>query len=226
LRCMDECHALPHILPAPPVSGMFAGKAVLVVNPESMSSLAAVLGDGADYGLGSKVVTLTGSIAHRGTAEVSQGTTIQNIIDSFGGGVSKGKTIKAVQLGGPSGYLVAPNNFNHAIGCNAFDESYSSIGSGTIEVLTSDSSILNATKDIMAYLQAQSCGKCVFCREGCLQMLTILEDISENRARPHDLDLLVELGEEMRNASLCDFGRTAPNAVLSGIEFFRDEYRK
>ena len=226
LRCMDENHTLPHILPEQPASGIFAGKAVLVVNPESMSSVAAILGDGADYDWGSKVVTLTGSIAYRGTVEVSHGTTIQNVIDAFGGGVSKGKTIRAVQLGGPSGYFIAPSALNHAIGCNAFDESYSSIGSGTIEVLDSDSSILNTTKGVMAYLQAQSCGKCVFCREGCLQMLTILEDFSENKARPHDLDLLVELGEEMRNASLCDFGRTAPNAVLSSVKFFRDEYRK
>lgn len=226
LRCMDENHALPHILPAQPVSSIFMGKPVLVVNPESMSSLAAVFGDGVGYGQGSKVVTLTGSIAHRGTAEVSHGTTIQNIIDTLGGGVLKGKTIKAVQLGGPSGYFIAPNALNQAIGCNAFDESFSNIGSGTIEVLDSESSIVNATKDIMAYLQAQSCGKCVFCREGCLQMLTILEDISENKARPHDLDLLVELGEEMRNSSLCDFGRAAPNAVLSSIKLFRDEYRK
>jgi NADH-quinone oxidoreductase subunit F len=225
-RCIAENQVLPHILPAHPASGLFSEKSVLVVNPESMSNLSAVLGNGVDFSQGSKVVTLTGSIAHHRTLEVSHGTTIQNIIDSLGGGVSKGKTIKAVQLGGPSGAFFAPNALNHAIGCNAFDESFSSIGSGTIEVIDSHSSILNTTKDIMAYLQAQSCGKCVFCREGCLQMLTILEDISENKSRTRDLDLLVELGNEMQTSSLCDFGRTAPNAVLSGIELFRNDYEK
>jgi NADH-quinone oxidoreductase subunit F len=143
----------------------------------------------------------------------------------FGGGVATCKTIKAVQLGGPSGYFIPPGAVNHAIGCDACDESYSNIGSGTIEVLDSDAGILKTVTDIMAYLQAQSCGRCVFCREGCLQILTILEDISENRSRPRDLELLVELGEEMKKSSLCDFGRTAPNAVLSSIELFRDAYK-
>jgi NADH-quinone oxidoreductase subunit F len=226
-RCMDEHQPLPHILPADPVSSALKGRNVLVVNPESMASLATILGnESSDAGQGSKVVTLTGSLVHKVVAEVPHGMTVKTIIDSLGGGVSNGKTIKAVQLGGPSGYFVTPNALNHAIGCNALDESCSSIGSGTIEVLDSDASILNVAKDIMAYLQSQSCGKCVFCREGCLQMLTILEDISENKARPHDVELLVELGEEMRQASLCDFGRTAPNAVLSSIDLFRDEYGK
>lgn len=226
LRCMEEHQPHHHILPADPVSSALKGKNVLVVNPESMASLATILGnESSGAGQGSKVVTLTGSLVRKVVAEVPHGMTIKTIINSLGGGISNGKTIKAMQLGGPSGYFVTPDALNHAIGCNAFDESYSSIGSGTIEVLDSDASILNATKDIMAYLQSQSCGKCVFCREGCLQMLTILEDISENKARPHDLELLAELGEEMRHASLCDFGRTAPNAVLSSIELFRDEYR-
>ena len=227
LRCMDESRIPPHILPAHPVSGALSGKRALVVNPEAMASLAAVLGEeGIDADQGSKVITLTGSVAHPCTVEVPHGMTMQNIIDSFGGGISEGKSIKAVQLGGPSGYFIAPDALDYAVGCDASDESYSSIGSGTIEVLDSDACIVTATKDIMAHLQAQSCGKCVLCREGCLQLLTMLEDISAKKARPQDLDLLAELGEEMKQASLCDFGRTAPNAVLSSIELFRDEYEK
>ncbi len=86
--------------------------------------------------------------------------------------------------------------------------------------------MVDATRDIMSYLQAQTCGKCLFCREGCLQMLTILEDISDNRGKPQDLNLLAELGKEMRTACLCAFGRTAPNPVLSSIRLFREEYEE
>ena len=174
----------------------------------------------------SKVVTLSGSIIHKYTVEVPHGMKIRNIVDRIGGGVSNGKGIKTVQLGGPYGFFIVPDDLDLAVDCDASDESRSSIGSGTVEVFDSGSSILETTKDLMAYIQAQSCGKCVFCREGCGQMLTILEAISENKRKPQDLDLLVELGEEMRNGCLCGFGRAAPDPVLSSIKLFRNEYEK
>jgi NADH-quinone oxidoreductase subunit F len=224
-RCAEEKQPQPHMLPAYPDASEFLGKPVLFVNPETMSSLSAVLIDGKMDNRATKVVTLSGSAAHKCTVEVPYGTTIRNIIECLDG-VSAGKTIKAVQLGGPSGPFFAPDTLDLSVGCDSLEESRSNIGSGTIDVLDADSRIADLTKEIMTYIQTQSCGKCLFCREGCLQMLTILEDISENRRRPQDLDLLVELGEEMRTACLCEFGRSAPNPVLSGIRLFREEYEK
>jgi NADH-quinone oxidoreductase subunit F len=225
-RCIEEKQPLPHMVPTFPGASEFAGKPILTVNPEVMSSLSAALRDGMKDSKGSKVVTLSGSVIHQYTVEVPSGMTIQSIIESLGGGVSGGKIIKAVQLGGPAGPFVAPDDLALPIGCNAAGESSDNIGSGSIEVLDADCRIVDTTKSIMAYIQAQSCGKCVFCREGCLQMLTILEDISENKGQPQDLNLLVELGEEMRTACLCAFGRTAPNPVLSSIKLFRVEYEE
>jgi NADH:ubiquinone oxidoreductase subunit F (NADH-binding) len=223
-RCVAEKQLLPHMLAPYPAASEFMGKPVLIVNPEIMSRLSAVLRDGMRDGMESTVVTLSGSVMHTYTVEVPPATTICSLIERLGGGVSNGKTIKALQLGGPEGPFVAPDVVNLPIGCDFVEESSSGIGSGSIEVLDSDSRMVDRTKDIMAYLQAQSCGKCVFCREGCLQMLTILEDISENKSKPKDLDLLVELGEEMKAVCLCAFGRAAPNPVLSGIRLFRAEY--
>jgi NADH-quinone oxidoreductase subunit F len=224
-RCAEENQPQPHILPAYPDASQFMGKPVLFINPETMSSLSAALLDGGADDTATKVVTLTGSIAHQWTVEVPYGMTIRSIIECFGG-LSSGKTIKAVQLGGPSGSFIAPDALDLSVGCDAEEESRSGIGSGTIDVLDADSRMVELTKQVMAYIQTQSCGKCVFCREGCLQLLTILEDISENRRRPQDLDLLVELGEEMRTACLCEFGRSAPNPVLSSLRLFREEYEK
>jgi NADH-quinone oxidoreductase subunit F len=222
-RCAEEKQPQPHMLPTCPDTSDFMGKAVLFVNPETMSSLSAVLMDGKKDDMATKVVTLSGSIDHKWTVEVPHGMTIRSIIERLGG-VSAGKTIKAAQLGGPSGPFMAPDALDLRVGCDMEEESRSSIGSGTIDVLDADSSIVDRAKQVMAYIQTQSCGKCVFCREGCLQMLTILEDISENRRHPQDLDLLAELGEEMRTACLCEFGRSAPNPVLSSIRLFREEF--
>jgi NADH-quinone oxidoreductase subunit F len=76
----------------------------------------------------------------------------------------------------------------------------------------------------MSYIQAQSCGRCLFCREGSLQILTILEDILNNKGKPDDLDLLTDLGKDIKAACLCAFGRTAPDPVLSSLNLFRNEY--
>jgi NADH:ubiquinone oxidoreductase subunit F (NADH-binding) len=224
-RCAEENQPQLHILPAYPDASKFMGKPVLFVNPETMSSLSAALLDGGTGNMAAKVVNLSGDIDHKWTVEAPYGMTIRSIIECFGN-VSSRKTIKAVQLGGPSGPFIPPDALDLSVGCDAREESRSSIGSGTIDVLNAGSRMADRTKDAMAYIQAQSCGKCVFCREGCLQMLTIMEDISENRRRPRDLDLLVELGEEMRILCLCEFGRSAPNPVLSGLRLFREEYGK
>lgn len=215
-RCLEENNPLAHMLPSFAAASEFIGKSVLIVNPEMMSSLSAVVRDDMKNGEGSRVVTLSGSIVHKHTVEVPSGMAVRNIIGCFGGGVPDGKKVKAVQLGSPAGRLVAPDFLDNPVG---FEEECS-----VIDVLDSDCHIVNATKEIMSYIQSQSCGKCVFCREGCLQMVTILEDILENKRKPQDLDLLVELGEEMRTSCLCAFGRTAPIPVLSSIRLFRSEY--
>ncbi len=219
-RCLEEKRSLPHMLPVCPCFSDLAGKPCLMVNPEMMSSLSAVLRDGKEAGTGSKVVTLSGSVVHPYTVEVSPEMTIESIIGLLGGGASNGKTIKAVQIGGPAGLLIAPS----ALGVPS---DFDGVGeSGSIEVIDTESDIVDAVRDRITCLQTQSCGKCVFCREGCLQILTILEDLSENKGKAQDLDLLVALCEEMKTACLCDFGRAIPNPVLSSINLFRAEYEK
>ncbi len=208
-RCIEEKQPLPHMLPTlPGISGIFA-KPVAIVDPETMARISAM--KDAD---GTKIVTLSGNAMQKCTVEVSNGTTIRSVIENYGCGVSNRPVIKAVQSGGPAGAFVSPDSLDVAM------------DSESIEVFEADSSIVDVTHGVIAYIQSQSCGKCVFCREGCLQMLTILEDISENKGKPHDLDLLLELGEEMRTGCLCSWGRSAPNPVLSSLKLFRSEFEE
>jgi NADH:ubiquinone oxidoreductase subunit F (NADH-binding) len=208
-RCIEEKLPEPHMHPTIPNASELFKKPVLIVGSEKMARLSAPQNSG-----DSKVVTLSGSIKNKCTVEVTAGTTVRSVIEEFGGGVPGGKAIKAVLLGGPAGVFIGP------------DELDAPVDMDSIEVLDADANVVDVTKDIMAFIQSQSCGKCVFCREGCLQLLTILEDISENKGRPQDLDLLLELGEEMKTVCLCAFGRSAPHPVLSSVKLFRSEYEK
>jgi NADH:ubiquinone oxidoreductase subunit F (NADH-binding) len=225
-RCLEEGLSLPHVIPALPAASELAGKPALIINPETASILSAFHLRGPEESVDSKVLSLSGSVVHRRTVEVPVNMSVRTAIERLGGGVPGGKAMKAVQLGGLAGPFIDPGLLDLTIGSDAVEELCSGIGMGNIEVLDADSRIPDATKEIMAAIQSQSCGKCVFCREGCLQLLTILEDILENKRQPQDLDLLVELSEEMKTACLCDFGRTAPNPVLSGLKLFRGEYEK
>ena len=152
--------------------------------------------------------------------------TVRRIVEELGGGASNAKAIKAAKLGGPAGVFAVPELFDRPLGRMVGEESNSNFSLDTIEVFDSEACMVDAAKDAMEYIQAQSCGKCSLCREGSLQMLAVLEDIAENRGKPRDLELLTDLGREMKRGCLCAFGRTAPNPVLSSIEHFRGEYVK
>ena len=172
--------------PYPAIYGL-AGKPTLINNLETMSNVSAIFqngsrwysGFGTEQSRGTKVITLSGKAVHQYTVEVPFGTTLRSIVEDIGGGVSNSKNIKAVQFGGPTGAYFAVDSLDIQVDYETIEEAGSIIGSGTVEVFDSDSCAVEMTKDIISYLQTQSCGKCVFCREGSYQMSDILKDISE-----------------------------------------------
>jgi NADH-quinone oxidoreductase subunit F len=232
LRCMEEKQVMPYVRPPYPATKGFEGKPTLIHHLETMSNASAIFqkgwqwysGFGTEQSKGAKVITLSGNVVHPYTVEVPFGTSLRSIVEGIGGGVSNGKTIKAVQFGGPTGYYMTADSLDIPVDYEAIKQAGSIIGSGTVKVFNSDSCAVEMTTEIMSYLQTQSCGKCVFCREGTYQMADILKDISENRGKPQDLDLLMDLGEAMKIGCICGLGRTAPNPVLSSIRLFRNEY--
>jgi len=232
LRCLEEKQVMPYLRPPYPAIHGLADKPTLINQLETLSNVSAIFQNGSQWyssfgteqSKGTKVITLSGKVVHQYTVEVPFGTTLRSIVEDIGGGVLSGKNIKAVQFGGPTGAYFNADSLDIQVDYKTMEEAGSIIGSGTVEVFDSDSCAVEMTKDIISYIHTQSCGKCVFCREGSYQMSDILKDISEHLGKPQDLDLLIELGEEMKIGCICGLGRTAPNPVLSSIQLFRKEY--
>jgi NADH-quinone oxidoreductase subunit F len=224
LRCLEEQQPLPHFLPRCGTAEAPAGAPVLAVNVEMMAALAGVLTRELDDFPGSKVVTLSRAAGSVRAHEIPFGMTIRAFLDTVADETLNPDEIKAVRVGGTAGTIYPIDAADIAAGCDGADEFRSSLGSGTVDLIAGDADIVELTREAMSQLQAESCGRCVYCREGSLQMLSVLEDICRGCGSPADLDLLVELGEEMRMSSLCPFGRTLPNPVLSGIRHFRRDY--
>ncbi len=181
-------------------------------------------GIGTAANAGTKVISLSGAVVHPYTVEVPFGTTIGAIIEEIGGGVPDGLAVKAAQFGGPTGAYLIADDLGLAIDYDTLRAAGFIMGSGTIVVITDDTCAVEMAENAMSYVQTQSCGKCVFCREGTLQISEILKDIASGEGRAQDLDLLAELGEAMKVSSICALGRSAANPVLTSMKLFRHEY--
>ncbi|MBN1418002.1 MAG: 4Fe-4S binding protein, partial [Planctomycetes bacterium] len=179
---------------------------------------------GTEGSKGTKVFALTGRVKNTGLVEVPMGTTLRRIIYDIGGGASDGVDVKAVQTGGPSGGCLPREKFDLAVDYETLAGAGSMVGSGGMVVMDERTCMVDVARYFLAFLQDESCGKCVPCRLGIDRMLEIVTDIAEGRGRPEQLDLLEELGETVAETSLCALGKTAPNPVLSTLRYFRDEY--
>ena len=232
LASIEGKRGFPHVRPPyPAVKGLF-GKPTLVNNTETYAQLPYILRYGAekfntigsDNSKGTKVFSLAGKIARGGLIEVPMGITIQQIVDEIGGGVADGKKLKAVQIGGPSGGCVPYWLADTSIDFNSLSEVGAMMGSGGLVVLDETDCMVDIARYFLSFTQDESCGKCTFCRIGTKRMLDILERITQGKGKPSDLDELDKIAEWTQKGSLCGLGRTAPNPVLSTLEYFRDEY--
>ena len=218
--------------PFPAVSGLW-GKPTNINNVETWASVAIIIQKGADwyanYGTegskGTKTFSLAGKVERTGLIEVPFGMTMRQIICEIGGGILAGKRFKAVQTGGPSGGCLPADFLDTAIDYDSLISAGSIMGSGGIVVMDEDTCMVDVARFFLSFVQLESCGKCIPCRWGTKQMLDILEDITNGRGKPVDIELLQELAESVKDNSLCGLGQTAPNPVLTSIRYFRDEYR-
>ena len=173
---------------------------------------------------GTKVFALAGKIRRGGLVEVPMGMTIRQIIDEIGGGVEGDKKLKAVQIGGPSGGCVPVSMADTQIDYESLHTVGAIMGSGGMVVLDETDCMVDIARYFLEFTQAQSCGRCTFCRIGTKRMLEILERLCKGQGAVGDIERLQELGRQIQNTSICGLGKTAPNPVLSTIEHFRDEY--
>jgi NADH:ubiquinone oxidoreductase subunit F (NADH-binding)/NADH:ubiquinone oxidoreductase subunit E len=175
---------------------------------------------------GMKVFTLTGDLANTGLIEVPMGTTFREIVEEIGGGVSKGRALKAVQTGGPSGGILPAEKLDMPVDYDTLEEAGSIMGSSGILVMNDRTCMIDMTRNFMHFLADESCGKCTPCREGLHLVHGILERICNGEGRSGDIERLEELCRTIRDTSLCKLGGTAPNPVLCTIEYFREEYEQ
>jgi NADH-quinone oxidoreductase subunit F len=201
-------------------------------NVETWANVPLIIQNGAAWfaqkgtrgGRGTKIFSLTGRVKNTGLVEVPMGTPLRKIIFDIGGGAADGAAVKAVQTGGPSGGCLPVEQFDLPVDFDALTEAGSMVGSGGMVVMDEHTCMVDVAKYFLAFLQDESCGKCVPCRIGLDRMLEIVTDFTEGRGRREQLDLLEDLGETIRETSLCALGKTGPNPVLSTLRYFRDEY--
>ena len=226
--------------PFPAVSGLF-GKPTIINNVETLANLPSLVGSGAEWfsavgtktSKGTKVFALSGKVARTGLVEVAMGTPMRQIVFDIGGGIPDGKAYKAVQIGGPSGGCIPTQHLDIDIDYESLKTVGAMMGSGGLVVMDEDTCMVDVAKFFMDFIQRESCGKCIPCREGTRRMLEILQRITRGRRRERGIEALERfksvlhlqsLAETIRDTSLCGLGQTAPNPVLSTLRWFRDEY--
>jgi bidirectional [NiFe] hydrogenase diaphorase subunit len=217
--------------PFPAESGL-NGCPTLLNNVETFANVATILRKGADWfasigtekSKGTKVFALAGKIKNTGLLEVPMGTPLRMIVEEMGGGAPDGGKIKAVQTGGPSGGCIPAESLDTAVDYESLAKLGSIMGSGGMIVMDETTKMVDVARFFMEFCMDESCGKCVPCRTGTVQMYRLLSKIIDRKATAADVRQLEELCDMVRNTSLCGLGQTAPNPVLSTLRFFRNEY--
>jgi len=201
-------------------------------NVETWVNVPIIINNGADWyrqigtegSKGTKIFSLVGKVNNTGLVEVPMGITLREIVMDIGGGVPKGKKLKAVQTGGPSGGCIPENMLDIPVDFDELDKVGSMMGSGGMIVMDESTCMVDIARYFISFLEGESCGKCVPCREGLKRMREILTNITEGRGEEADIERLERLSETLIDSALCGLGQTAPNPVLTSIKYFRDEY--
>lgn len=218
--------------PYPAESGLW-DKPTVLNNVKTFANIHLIIERGGDWfasigtekSKGTALFSLAGKINDSGLTEVPMGTTIHEIVYDIGGGIPNDREFKAVQIGGPSGGMIPANLQGTPIDFDSLTTIGSMMGSGGFIVMDEDDCVVDATRFFLDFTTKESCGKCTPCRLGNLQMLKVLDNITNGKGKMEDIDfLLLELAQDIKAGSLCGLGRTAPNPVLTSIRYFRDEY--
>jgi NADP-reducing hydrogenase subunit HndC len=217
--------------PFPAQEGLW-GKPTVINNVETLACIAPIILNGAPWfaaigtekSKGTKVFALAGKINNTGLVEVPMGTPLREIIYDIGGGIPDGKQFKAVQTGGPSGGCIPADYLDTPVDYESLNKLGAIMGSGGMIIVDEDTCMVDLAKFFLEFVQEESCGKCSPCRIGTKRMLEIMERITAGHGKEGDIELLEELSQGIKNSALCGLGQTAPNPVLSTLQYFRSEY--
>ena len=216
--------------PYPAQSGLWKYP-TLINNVETFANIAVIIREGGDWyasigtekSKGTKVFALTGKIRNNGLIEVPMGITLREIVEEMGGGVPDGE-VKAVQTGGPSGGCIPASMLDTSVDYESLSRVGSMMGSGGMVVMDTTTSMVEVAQFYMEFCVSESCGKCIPCRAGTVQIYEALSKILNRQATLTDLQKLEQLCDMVKSTSLCGLGMTAPNPVLSTLRYFQEEY--
>ena len=232
MASIEGKRGMPRPRPPFPANAGLWGKPTNINNVETWSDTAVIMqrgaqwysGFGSETSKGTKTFALVGKVERTGLVEVPLGTHLRDIIYGMGGGIVGGKQYKATQTGGPSGGCLPASLLDTPVDYESLTKAGSIMGSGGMVVTDQDTCMVDFARFFLTFTQSESCGKCVPCRVGTRQLLTILERITRGQGKPEDIPQLEQLGQMIKAASLCGLGQTAPNPVLTTLRYFRDEY--
>ncbi len=232
MASIEGKRGLPSPRPPYPAERGLWGFPTLINNVETFANIAPIIRNGADWfarigtehSKGTKVFALAGKIRHTGLIEVPMGTSLRQIVEVMGGGIPDGGAAKAVQTGGPSGGCIPASAFDTPVDYESLTQLGSIMGSGGMIVMDQSTHMVDIARYFMEFCMDESCGKCIPCRVGTVQMYQLLSKILEGNASEPDLALLEELCDMVKHTSLCGLGQSAPNPVFSTLRYFRDEY--
>jgi bidirectional [NiFe] hydrogenase diaphorase subunit len=217
--------------PYPSKSGLWDAPTV-INNVETMANIPSIINNGAEWfasigtekSKGTKVFALAGHLRNTGLIEVPMGITLGEIVFDIGGGIPGGREFKAAQTGGPSGGCIPKEFLDTPVDYESLKELGSIMGSGGLVIIDDSTNMPDFAKYFMEFCVDESCGKCVPCRIGTVQIGKLLDNLIAGNGKPEDLVKLDNLCQVVQSTSLCGLGQSAPNPVMSTLKYFRDEY--
>jgi NADH-quinone oxidoreductase subunit F len=232
IESMEGYRGMPRYRPPYPVEQGFENKPTVINNVKTFASIPPIITKGHDWyrsvgtrgSPGTAIFSIVGDVVHSGLVEIPMGVTLRDLIFNICGGIPKKKKFKAVQIGGPSGGCLPEPFLDIPIDFDSLKNAGAMMGSGGLVVMDEDTCMVDVARFFIDFTRKESCGKCTFCRIGTHLIFEILKGISEGKGRPEDLELLLHLSEDIRNGSLCGLGKTAPNPILTSLNYFLDEY--
>ena len=234
LESIEGRRGQPRVKPPYPAQSGLWGCPTLINNVETYANVAQIILKGADWysaigtatSKGTKVFALGGNVNNVGLVEVPMGTTLREIVFDIGGGIPNGREFKAAQTGGPSGGCIPKEHLDTPIDYESLKEIGSMMGSGGLIVMDDTKCMVCLAKFYLQFTVSESCGKCTPCRIGTKRMLEILERLCSGEGDEYDIYRLEKLAANIKKASICGLGQSAPNPVISTMKYFREEFRQ
>nr|WP_308221615.1 NADH-quinone oxidoreductase subunit F [Fuchsiella alkaliacetigena] len=218
--------------PFPATEGLW-GQPTVINNVETLANIPQIILKGGDWysqlgtadSTGTKVFALAGDVCNTGLVEVPMGTTLKEIIFDLGGGIPDNKGFKAAQTGGPSGGCLPEEHLDIPMEYDTLIEVGSMMGSGGLIVMDEETCMVDVARFYLEFTQDEACGKCTPGRVGTKRLLETLNKIVEGRGEVEDIEKLKALSRDIKKTALCGLGQSAPNPILSTLQYFEEEYK-